>query len=358
VLSTVLGEWAVTWLFVVGLIALTWAATVARRAMRDPWFLLLFVLNPFFIDAIFSFQFSFVWSAAFFFLYVAMLDKRRWLLAGITGWLAAGTHPIMGLPPVALYLGWSVWRGRTPLPRAVALAAVVGVALIPLLILTLQAPAIGENSVETIALSIADVVVRRGTILLVPFVFARYAETLRLRWRPVAGIVTAGLVVNTVFANGFLGFAEGGYSGIVTVSRNHYEPFIESGAFERGAHYRVLTPNDREDGIYYLMRQGAVLTSDLFTESMFKRNFEPDQYTCFLAAKDVDFVVMERGYERQYRTNEARLLGDLSDRGLAHPVLAGPSGRYTVYDVRPARLQAQSPPPGVRSCLGRPRHRS
>lgn len=344
-------EWAVTWTFVLGVVLLPWAAGVARRALRDPWLLLLFLINPFYIDAIFSFQYAFVWSAVFFFLFVAALDRRRWVWAAVLGWLAAGTHPIMGLPPVVLYLSWTTLRRHTPLRFAAVLAVVIGVALLPLLWLTLTTPAVGENDLKTIMLSVADVVVRRGTILTAPFAFAAWQAQVRCRWRPLAATIAAGLAVNTVFANGFLGFAQGSYTGIVRTSHDMYRPFVASGLFEPGARYRVLAPNEREDGLYYLARHGAVLTSELFTESMFKRSFTLPQYTCFLRAKQVDFVVVERDYFRQYHTNEQRLLDTLHALGLAQPLYRDPRGRYTVYDVIAAAESGRDTGGQVKACF-------
>ena len=348
-LFTLLGEWAVTLLFVVGMVGLLWTAGVARRVMRDPWMLFIFVINPFYIDAIFSFQFSFVWSANFFFLFAAALDRNRWRWAAVLGWLAISTHPIMGLPPVALYLAWALWRGRVRLPVAVLLTTVIGICLAPVLYLTLSTPAIEDNTPITILLSIGDVVVRRGTILLAPFVFEPARAWLRRRWTPITGTVTAGLVVNVIMANGFMGFAQGSYTGIFRQSRDDYAALAASPAFEQGARYRILAPNDREDGAYYLLRHGAILTSELFTESMFKRRFAPEEYTCFLRAKQVDFVVVEREYFSQYHTNEQTLLDDLTTGGRARPVFEHPRGKYRVYDVRSAR----DPGPGgrVRPCF-------
>jgi glycosyltransferase involved in cell wall biosynthesis len=352
-LFTVLGDWAVTLLFVVGLVGILWAAGLARREMRDPWLLLIYAINPFYIDAVFSFQFSFVWSAVFFLLFVAALDRRRWALAGLLGWLAMSTHPLMGLPPVALYLAWALWRGRLPLRTATILSGAMGVALLPALYLTLNTPAVGENTARTIILSIGDVVVRRGTILLAPFVFAPLAPLVRRWWKPVTGTVAAGLLVNIIFANGFLGYAQGSYTGIFRDSHDIYHDFAASSAFVPGARYRVLEPNEREDGSYYLVRHGAVLTSELFTESQFKRSFHPDQYTCFLGAKQVDFVVVEKAYFGQYHTNEGQLLDTLAEEGRASEVYHDPRGRYLVYDVRGARDGSAAPSANPRACFSR-----
>jgi hypothetical protein len=259
----------------------------------------------------------------------------------------------MGLPPVALYLAWAVWQRRVPLRVGVAMGAALVVTLVPAAIAMLLTPAVSENTATTILLSVGDVVVRRGTILVAPFVAGAAAAEVRRWWRPLAATVAAGLVVNIVFANGFLGFAQGSYLGIFSTAHNVYRPYLGSSVFLPGAHYRVLTPNDRKEGLYYLVRAGAVLTSELFTESMFKRSFRPGAYRCFLRAKQVDYVVVEAAYFTQYHTNEGQLLRDLTDQGLARPVFRDSAGRYQVYDVRPlgAAPPATSLPP--RTCFTR-----
>lgn len=330
-------EWTITWSFAAVCLAQLWAAGYVRPAMRDPWFLFLFVINPFYIDAIFAFQYSFMFSAFFFLVFAGLIDRRRWSAAGLFGWLAASTHPIMGIPPVGLYLLWTVWQRRTPFRVAIALATGMAVAMLPVLYLMLITPSIGANTAKDIVTSVLDVVVRRGTVLLVPFVFAAHAEQVRRTWRPITVIVALGTLVNTVFANGFTGFAQGSYTGIFRTSREVYAPYFASNVFEPDATYRLLTPNEREDGMYYLLLQGGRLSSELFTESMFKQSFTADEYTCFLRARRVDYVIVERAYFTQYKTNEQRVLDGLETEGLARVVYASAEDGYSVYDVISAR---------------------
>lgn len=330
-------EWVITWSFAAACVAMLWAAGFVRPVMRDPWFLFLFVINPFYIDAIFSFQYSFAFSAVFFFLFAGMLDRQRWGMAALFGWLAASTHPIMGVPPVGLYLLWALWKHRAPLGRLLALGAGVSVGMLPVLYLMLITPSIASNTFKDISTSILDVVVRRGTILLVPFVFSAYAEYVRRHWRPLTALVTVMLVINTVFANGFTGFAQGSYTGIFRTSREVYAPFFASAAFEPDATYRLLTPNEREDGMYYVLLHGGKLSSEFFTESMFKQSFTNESYACFLRARQVDYVIVERAYFTQYKSNERAVIASLQEQELVRRVFVSEADGYEVFDVISAR---------------------
>ena len=69
--------WGVTLLMVIAAVGTPVAACFARPVMRDPWVMLLFLLNPFYIDGVLAFQFPFLWSAFFFFLFVIALDRKR-----------------------------------------------------------------------------------------------------------------------------------------------------------------------------------------------------------------------------------------------------------------------------------------
>ncbi len=89
-------NWGVTLLMVVAAVGTPVAACVARPVMRDPWVLLLFLLNPFYLDGLLAFQFPFLWSAFFFFLFVIALDRKRDVAAGVLLWLCITTHPLAG----------------------------------------------------------------------------------------------------------------------------------------------------------------------------------------------------------------------------------------------------------------------
>ena len=63
---------------------------------------------------------------------------------------------------------------------------------------------------------------------------------------------------------------------------------------------------------------------------------------CFLGAKHVDVVLLERSYPWKFSQNEDVRLRELEQQGKAHVIYTGrdPEGRgpqVTAYDVRPAR---------------------
>src|SRR5207237_10199493 len=79
------------------------AACLARPVLRSPWFFLLFVIHPCFIDVLYSFQFATAWSLLFFFLFIWAFERRRFAVAGLLLWLTVSSHPIMGTFAVGCY---------------------------------------------------------------------------------------------------------------------------------------------------------------------------------------------------------------------------------------------------------------
>ena len=68
--------------------------------------------------------------------------------------------------------------------------------------------------------------------------------------------------------------------------------------------------------MYQLLRAGAHLDSELFPESFGRRSFPSFQrYTEFLVRRKVDVVLAFDSYDRRWRTNEHRLLEELSTLG-------------------------------------------
>jgi hypothetical protein len=340
-------------LLVVGLVCLV-AASAVRPAMRSPWMMILFILNPFFVDAIFSVQFPFIWAACFFFVYVMAMDRRHYLMAGVLGWMSVSAQPVYAGPAVALYWLWTFRQSPWERRKLTVLAAVCGVALTPVAVLTLDTPALSDNGAALIFRSIIADIPRRGSILGFPFAVQALAPLLLRHYRFVAGAMAGALAIWLPFANGFMGIAEGGYiEGLKRDPRDPYAAFVASPAFLPGAHYRLLTPNDREQGYLYLARNGGVLASELFTESQFKRSFQPEQYGCFLQGKRVDFVLVEYDYFRQYHTNERDILQTLERRKEVTRIFVDPAERYEVYDVRAYR-DASPVPANLAACRLRP----
>jgi hypothetical protein len=90
------------------------------------------------------------------------------------------------------------------------------------------------------------------------------------------------------------------------------------------------------------MRGGAVLTQEFFDQSQFRRWWNtPEQYTCFLGAKQVDVVLLEKDYPLKFSQNENVRLDELAKQGKASVIYRERRGRFTAYDVRRARQHPQ-----------------
>jgi hypothetical protein len=337
------GDWAVTLLMVAGVVAVIALACAVRPAMRDPWLLSIFVLNPFFVDAVLVFQFSFIWATAFFFLFVMAVERRRWFFGAALLFLAVTTHPIMGGAAVGAYGIYALLRWRRHLVALLLSMAAGAAASAPFIWMTLQTPSLGDNSATTVILSVLDILPRRGLVIGGPFLLAALAVWVRTQYRFALAIPVVGLVITVPLANGAFGYAQGSYEGLVRDPEGMYQEFLSSPGFEAGAVYRVLEPNQREDGMYDFMRAGAVLSSEFFTESTFRRDFTEPQYQCFLAVKATDYVAVETAYIAQYDVNELELLRTLESRGLVSVTHQEPAERFTVFDVRRFRGVAPAP---------------
>lgn len=341
----VLHNWSVTLLMLIAAVGAPAAACVARPVMRDPWIMLLFLLNPFYLDGVLAFQFPFLWSAFFFFLFVVALDRRRDVAAGALLWLCITTHPLAGGIGALCYLIAHFSSERERRQCFFVMGLVAGIASLPALLLARGTPALAENSTRVIVSSIADGFVRRATVLAFPFL-ATYLAVYARRWyRPVFVVWIIGLTYTLFIVNGAFGYAQGGYGGLFTQSHDIYAPYFASAQFDPRATYRVMEPNQYEDGQYYFLRHGARLANEFFSESMFRRSWTESEYRDFLSQKQIDYVSIERGYLAQYHTNEQQLLDALTQRDLARAVYRDPRARYVIYDVRPLRVAGLPNPP-------------
>ncbi len=350
-LHPLLGDWAVSLLAVVGFVGLVLAMQLARPAMRSPWLLLIFVLNPFFIDSLLAFQFASIWSGVFFFLFVWSLERRRLIPATLFSWLALTTHPEMGGFAVLAYGLYLMWRDRSLLKHFEIAVAVSGVAALPFVWMTFETPGIGENSVLAIALSALDSVVRRGTVLALPFVLPPLDGFVRRNYSRVLVGSGVALVAGILFSAGIVPIGDlnhGTYSGVFHSGGDTYAAFFQSPAFVQGATYRVMEPTDREDGMYRFMQHGAVIGNEFFGESYQRRNWTPEQFSCYVQAKSVSYDVIEASYNRQYGKNEEPVIRQFVADGRASVAYIDPAGRFTVYDLTP--LQAGASHPTISEC--------
>ena len=327
----------------VAVVGTVWAAGLVRPIVRNPWFLLLFVINPFFIDAVYTFQFASIWSTLFFFLFVWSFERQRYLLAAVLLWLTVSTHPIMGGLAAGLYVLCLLVLDRAKLRPLAILSIPVAVALVPIFWMMMLTPSIRENSLRTVILSVLDILPRRGTIVMAPFLFTVLAPYVSRFYRPFLGFMAGGAAAGVLLATGPFGFHRGGYYGAVHRSTDIYAGFFQSAQFEPGATYRVLEPNEREDGMYRFIQHGAVLSNEFFSESIFRRNWTEPQYACFAAFKAIDYVVVEKAYLHQFPYNEEDLLQSLVRSGGVELAYADPAGKFNVYDIQRFAGEQQKP---------------
>jgi hypothetical protein len=332
----VLGNWAVSLLFAIAVVGTVWAAGVVRPAMRDPWLLALFVLNPFFIDAVFAFQFATLWSALFFFLFVRAFEREKNLPAAVLLWLSVSSQPLIGSLAAGVYGASILALHRERFTRMLAIGLPVGVALIPIYYMTSLTPALSDNTAAFVRSTLGSIVTR-GTFFAAPFVLTWAAPFLRRNYRPALAFGCVAAVVGVIFLGGIVRYyrSPSGYYGVFHQSHDVYAGYFASNAFHPGATYRVLEPSEREDGMYRFIQHRAVLATEFFTESTMHRSWSTDQYGCYAAYKSINYVVVERAWEERNHLNEGELVRSLVNDGKASVTYSDPDGRFVVYDIEP-----------------------
>ena len=326
-----LGDRAVTVAMVAGFVFYGYAATRARPALRDPRLLALIYINTFLIEGLVSYQFAFIWAVAFFFMCVEAVDSRRWAAAAVWAVLAVTTHPFVGAAGVAGYtLFAAVRRPRdaVPLFTAMTIAALV---VLPYALYARTTPSLGTTRESYLLGTLRYMARFRGAVVLLPLVVSMLAPVLRAFFLPAFAVMalTLGFRIEQKHLNTF---------GLDNNSHPFYGEFIRSSQFDRELTYRVLEPNDREDGAYQLIKHGAVLAQEFFDQSQFRRWWNsPEQYLCFLGAKGVDVVLLEKDYPLKWNQNENKMLAEFEQQGKATVIYRDPKGRFLAYDVRDAR---------------------
>ena len=326
-----LGDRAVTAAMVTGFAFYGYAATRARPALRDPRLLALIYINTFLIEGLVSFQFAFIWAVGFFFMYVEAVDRRHWAAVALWAVLAVTTHPFAGGAAVVgytLYAAARRPRDVVPLFTAVAVAAAI---VLPYALYVRTTPSVGTTRESYVLGTLRYMARFRGAVVLLPLVVSMLASVLRPLFLPAFAVMALTFTVRIE------------HKDVNTFGFNHnshpfYGEFIRSPQFELALTYRVLEPNDREDGAYQLIKHGAVLAQEFFDQSQFRRWWNsPDQYSCFLGAKGVDVVLLEKDYPLKFSQNEDKMLREFEQQGRAGVIYRDPGGKFLAYDVRGAR---------------------
>ncbi|MGD0115283.1 MAG: hypothetical protein ABSC13_04690 [Dehalococcoidia bacterium] len=327
----VLGDWAVTASLIAGVAFYGYAAVRARPVLRDPRLLALIYVNTFLIEGIVSFQFAFIWSCGFFLLTVEAIDKRRWALAGAMALVTVTTHPVAGAIAVPAYTLFAVLRRpRDFLPLGVAMG-VAALLSVPYVLYAHTTPAVSSTPTSYIIGTIRYMARFRGTIVVMPLIVAALAPLLRPLFLPAFAAMALTFTVR--FEQNHVNTY-----GLKHDSSPFYADFIKSPLFDRSLTYRVLEPNDREDGAYQLIKNGAILGQEFFEQSEFHRWwYSLNMYSCYLGAKNIDVVLDETEYKYKFNQNEEWPLGEFVKQGKAQIIYTDPKGRFTAYDVRGAQ---------------------
>lgn len=329
-------EWGVNLLMAVAVVGNVAAAALVRPVMRDPWLMLLFLINPLFIDAVFAFQFAALWHSLFFFLFVWSFERRRYPLAILLLWLSLSTHPVVGGLILAGYGICLLTFDRQKVVPLALVSAPAAIVLLPQVWLGLQVPSARDAPPETIAGAVASATARRSSWIIYPLALTVLAPLVRRHYPAFLGALTAGLALGVVMLSGLVSYpnSPSGYVGIYHQPTYLYEEFFRSPAFQPGAVYRVLEPGEREHGMYRFIQNGAVLANEFFNETLFHRRWTGEEYGCYGAYKGLDFVVVERAYVPQKDRGEEALLKSLESEGHATVVYRDPAGEFAVYDVK------------------------
>lgn len=324
VLYPVFGDWIVTLSMVAGVVFMLLAAGRFRHELRSPFLLSLFLLNPLLWNGITQFQLTTMWSFGFFFLGIGQLERGRDARAVILLALAIACHPMMGAGALGVYGVFEWVRSRSFPLHAATLGVVALLVASPAVAFFLSAPLVSEAKPGVIALSVLDNLRRLSVPLL-----ALLLPELRGRIAVRQGTVAATLGVATAAALVYLP-----PSGLWQTSHARFAGYLAANPVRPGDSYRVLVSNNHEDGMVEFMRAGAVLSNEFFTESEHRQVWpDPEAYTCFLATKRVDHVVVGSEYPSPYRDSELHMLDALVKQGEAEPEYRGDDG--VAYAVRP-----------------------
>jgi glycosyltransferase involved in cell wall biosynthesis len=325
ILYPLFGDWIVTFSMVAGFVFMLAGVATFRPAMRSPVLLAIFLLNPLLWNGVTQFQLTTAWSFAFFFFAANQFERRHSLRATLLFAVAVACHPMMGLCAIALYGTWEAVRLRTIPVRLLALAGIATALASPFIWLFLSTPALADAGTGRIALSAADNL-RRLSVVLLPLALpplTRHVYRARY-WLPAAAAAITLAVL--VFVPP---------SGLWERSQPRFVTYLAQHPVDPSASYRVASKNNHEDGMVQLMKAGATLANEFFTESEHRHTWpNADAYLCFLATKQVDHVIVSGEYPQSLRTNEISMLERLTASGYAAQEFRGTDGTIA-YTVRP-----------------------
>jgi hypothetical protein len=319
-LRPVLGDWVVTLWLVVGTVGLIAATFWAFPELRRGWWAAAVLVNPALVVASIIGQLPFLWGASMLMGAVACWRRRRYLAAAVLAGLGQATHPAVVLPMGVVLVAWW-WRWEPDRRRLLRYYAASLIPAIPAALLVFASPVFGDSDPVVIATSFFGTLGVRILVFAVPIALVVVqrrlhspASPLRVTTRVPAAVCLTLLLSNLVLAGPLE--AEYSWGALGRKPDTQLLTFIKSSKFDPGATYRILRAHDGKIGMYQLVQHHARLDSEFFPESI-ARNSWPDvtKYSQFLRNRRVDYVIIFRTYDREWRTNEHQLLRDLKKHG-------------------------------------------
>ena len=331
------GNAAVTFSMALGVVLLVVSVLVYLPALREARLLALFLLNVQLWNSVTQFELPTIWALSLAFFGCAAAERRRWPLAiGLLA-LAIAAHPQVGTAAIGtIIICVTVHEHR--LPRGLlACGAVAAVLASPSYWLLASGPVVGEANRVLLALSFLDNF-RRLSIVLLAVVLAAYPAFFLRHFAKVAALGTAMTAVYLLLLPP---------SGLWESTRPQFSAYLQQHPISAQGSYRVLVKNNYKTGMIEFMKAGAVLSTELFPESIRRQSFPSvKSYACFLATSDVGDVVITGDYQRLYHTNELQLLDQLAEAGQATRDYVGPDGTLGFRIVLPSSDRR----PSVRDC--------
>jgi hypothetical protein len=329
------GDWVVTLWLVVGTVGLMAATLWAFPELRRGWWAAAALVNPALVSSPIIGQLPFVWAAMLLLVAVGAWRRDRRTLATVAAALAQVTHPAVVFPLTAAVvvarLSWEPDRRALLRSYAWTLPFVaVAVAM------TLSSPVFNDTTLREEVTTFVGTIAPRCLIIVVPVALVLVR---RLPWQWTGAGIAALLVAANVAMGPSLGMPWA-WGALKRTPDPRMLQFTSSAAFTPGAEYRVLRIADGKVGMYQVLRAGGRLDSEFFPESISRDSWpDPAIYSRFLRQRGVDFVMLWRGYDRRYATNEHALLDRLAaaprcDRDVVEVHLDQHAENYDVYRVR------------------------
>jgi hypothetical protein len=289
-LRPLLGDWVVTLWLVLGLAGLLAATWYAFPELRRPW------------------------AAALLFAAVAFWRRRHAGAAVALAGLAQATHPPVIMPLALLILAVALVRDPVGRRRTlIAYAGSVAIAL-PAIYMVFASPVVEDTTFATQLANLLGTVGWRLVVVALPFVLVWQRPWLR---GPPA-FAAACLLAALVYAMVPLRHDDFAWGALTREPDTVVRDFTGTPDFAPGATYRILRAHDGKVGMYDLIRAGARIDSEFFPESINRRSWSnATAYAAFLAARNVDYVLIFPNYDSTWRTNEHALLRQIASAGCA-----------------------------------------